>query len=112
MVTGSSPVNPTIHFKVVMRKRIKSFINKLYIEVRYQAWKAKIFTTKNDPRVKRIVEREMYHRALMDATCAHLDRLPKHKPQRLDDYVDWFAGTIPHDWENRIEERIKTRKEN
>ncbi len=111
MVAGSSPANPAIHQKVVMIKRVKLFIKKMYIELRYQTWKAKIFTTKNDPRIKKIVNGEIYHSALMNQVLSGLDRLPKHKPQRLDDYVDWFAGTIPHDWENRIEERIRKKEE-
>lgn len=95
-----------------MKAQVKYLIHKAYMNLRYQWWKAKIFSTPNDPRITKLVKNEIYHHELMSATCAQLDRLPKHIPQPSDDHVDWFVGTIPHDWESRINERIKKKESN
>lgn len=91
-------------------KKLKSILQVAYVKLRFHWWKVKIFANINDPRVKRLVSDEIYHRRLMDAVCAQLDRLPPHNPKHDDDtlYVgSLFVGVIPHDWESRIEDRIK-----
>lgn len=83
-----------------MKERVKAFVKKLWFELRYQAWKAKIFTAKNDPQIKKIIECEMYHRSLMNAACAHLDRLTPEDVKN-DSYGPYRQAVINHDWATR-----------
>lgn len=95
-----------------MKAKVKHLIYRAYMILWYEFWKAKIFAKPNDPRITQLVKNEIYHHELMNATCAMLDRMPKHTPQPSDDHADWFAGTIPHDWESRINENTKKKESN
>ena len=78
MVAGSSPANPAIQLKVIMKAQVKYLIRKAYMNLRYQWWKAKIFATPNDPLIIliiQLVKNKIYHNKLMSATCAQLDLL-------------------------------------
>jgi hypothetical protein len=92
---------------------MKTEIKSLVVKAKYHLWrmtKALEFVLRDDSQSHRQYAKEVRSKDLMRATIAHLDRLPKHDPNAYDG--SWYVGTIPHDWEDRIDSKIKEKKNN
>lgn len=88
-------------------------------KLKYYLWRlscAAEFVFHHDEKKFEQYNKAQYSDDLMKATLQRLDRLPAHDPNRPKEWydtLDWFVGTIPHDWERRINTRIQEKeKEN
>lgn len=91
-----------------MKAQVKYIIHKAYMNLRYQWWKAKIFSTPNDPRITKLVKDRMFHEDLMEATIDLLDRIDP-KTAKVDHNPYKFIGVIKTDWmDAKPEEKEKT----
>lgn len=110
-VAGSSPANPTITFGVIMYKHYVA-------RLKYHLWRlsrAAEFVLRPEQKAHDKYIKAMRSEDLMKSTLRNLDRLPAHDPNRPKEWydtLDWFVGTIPHDWERRINERIQKKENN
>lgn len=86
--------------------------------LKYHLWRlsrAAEFVLRPDEKKYKQYSKAQYSDDLMKATLRHLDQLPTYDPNRPKDWydtTDWFVGTIPHDWERRINERIQKKESN
>lgn len=99
-----------------MKAQVKYLIRKAYMNLRYQWWKAKIFSTPNDPRITKLVKNDIYHHELMSAACVRLDRLTPNDVKN-DGNTGYRTAVIFDDWPTRPglvdpENRYTKRKEN
>jgi hypothetical protein len=80
-----------------MKTKLKTIIQKTYMKVRYQWWKAKIFAAPNDSRISKLVSDQIFHEDLMKATIALLDRLSPEEAKK-DHNPYKFIGVLKADW--------------
>jgi hypothetical protein len=98
---GSSPAKATKKLEIVMSV-IKTRIVDLYYIVSYKI-KQKIFLLKSGDKYKKDFELSLYHDRLMEVTIAHCDSMSDYDPKDDD---NWYVGSIPKDWEERIDMKI------
>ena len=95
------PPRPPKKLEIVMSV-IKERIVELYHMILYKI-KQKIFLLKSGDRYKKDFELSLYHDRLMEVTIAHCDNMPNYDPK---DDNNWYVGSIPKDWEERIDMKI------
>lgn len=90
-------------------------------KLKYHLWRlsrAAEFVLRPDQKTFKQYTKAQYSDDLMKATLRYLDRLPKYNPNDPKEWYDrydipdWFVGTIPHDWERRINERVQKKESN
>ena len=98
-----------------MIKKWKLYFNnllyKLFARIKFQIWGYKA-VTKLDRQMLKQYSEEIFHRNLMKRLLTDFDKMPKYDPNAKQECYEksWFVGDIPHDWETRINAKMKEKE--